>query len=193
MCHDAVVAQTCGLGKRAGHLLLDHMTDLSERLLTHFVGGRWRVPFATRQATVLRPDGSRAGAAVLAGRDDVMRAAASLRGADMQACRRLADMLEPLGLSPAMTTGTPIIEGPAILCFDDRDRGLLGAALLGGLRHGVIWCPPLSATLFATELTERLQKADLPPGALSVLHADTPQTRAHLCAAGLPVLGPAHM
>lgn len=186
MRHGAVVAETTGLGKRLARLLLGPMTDLSERLLTHFVGGRWRVPFATGQVAVLHEDGTRAGSAVLAGRDDVMRAKASLRGADPKACRRMADMLDSLGMLPA-DADRPAIDGPVILC--ESDSGALGAALVSGLRHGVIWCPPLRATLMATELVTSLQQADLPPGAFALLHADTPQTRGHLRAAGLRVLG----
>lgn len=167
------------------------MEDLSERLLTHFVGGRWRVPFATGHVPVLRPDGRPAGAVVMAGPHDVARAVSALRGADDRARLRLADALAPLGLAEAVSQG-PDGQGPAILLADAQNRTGLGAALGAGIRHGVIWCPPLEAALFATELAQRLQQADLPPGAFALIHTHTPQTEAHLRATGLAVLGPDH-
>ncbi len=179
--------------------------DYSERLFSHFLAGRWRVPFATRALPLCHPDGRALGQIVPAEARDIARAASALRAADARSCARAADMIgqsaaslcaahahqtgmqidpEQIGvLARAMVApcgpGQRVILGaPITSAHGTRPGETFGAALGAGLRGGVIWCPPPDWAIFATHLAEVLQRADLPPGAFALLHAQTPGTEA---------------
>lgn len=182
--------------------------DYSERLFSHFVAGRWRVPSATQAIPVCGPDGRALGQIVPANLQDVSRAGAALRAADAIARTRAAQVVEAsaesLVAAHAHQTGQRIdqqrIRDLAAAMADAQSgrapvllgapggplpSAELGAALGAGLRKGVIWSPPPELAVFATHLAEVLQEADLPPGAFALLHAETDQTQAAFQTAGL--------
>jgi hypothetical protein len=181
--------------------------DYSERLFAHFVAGLWRAPFGDDAQAVLSHQGHALGQVVAAGPSDVARAVAVRRGADLQACRRLADEVERgaehLVLAhesqaqhaqvakqiarmagciaePATTPG-----GGVLLSMRDTCCADLGRALGAGILGGVIWCPPAEGAIFATTMACLVQQADLPPGAFALLHTRVPATEAALRATSL--------
>lgn len=155
------------------------MEDLSERLLAHFVGGQWRVPFGTRHTRVTRADGAVEGTVALVCARDLKRAQGCLRGGDAVLRKRLALCLEEYGMAEAcMSSG--ITADPTILCCSAEDPAALGAALGAGLWHGLVWAPPPRAAIIATDIAMKIEAADLPPGCFALLHACTPRTAALL-------------
>ncbi|TVS00423.1 MAG: hypothetical protein EA407_14775 [Rhodobacteraceae bacterium] len=182
--------------------------DYSERLFSHFVAGRWRVPNATQAIPVCGPDGRALGQIVPANLPDVLRASAALRAADAIARARAAQVVEAsaeslvaahahqtgqridpqrvTSIAEAMAgvheSGAPVLMGAPSGPLPSAE---LGAALGAGLCSGVIWCPPPELAVFATHFAEVLQEADLPPGAFALLHAETDQTQAACQTAGL--------
>ena len=176
--------------------------DFSERLFAHYVGGQWRAPFATDALTVACHDGAIVGQIVPAGAVDVARAVALRKPADPQAVVRfvktLADAQDDLaqlvalqsGEQPSRFTRAPSVEpcaqGAVVFGATD-DLGAILDALAASVSGGVIWCPPPSHALLATGLTMIAQRADLPSGSFSLLHAQTPQTEILLRQTGLPV------
>jgi hypothetical protein len=83
--------------------------DYSERLFAHFVAGQWRAPFGAGCVCVPMPGGRGPGQIVPAGPDDVARAVAVRRGADMAASLRFASVL-----NAALPELTAIFELPQI-------------------------------------------------------------------------------
>lgn len=203
-----VVAQSQA-GRKAGGaatpLLRRRMiaTD-TERLCAHFVGGCWRAPCATQALMLADAAGRPLGQVVTAGRDDLLRARDSMAPADDAARLRLMRAVDA-GLPAlraawhrqnapepdlcALISGlaSPAAPAPGVICQPLPLREL-GHALGAGLRGGLIWCPPPSQALFAVALMQLAQGVDLPPGAMNLLHAATPQTRRLIRALGLAVL-----
>lgn len=182
------------LGKDAARLIVRRMDDLSERLFAHFVAGRWRVPYSTRQMPVTGLDGLPLGQIVLAGPQDIARARALLRAADPGAASRLADLIMgeadhiagAQAMADAMRAASQA-QHSSILCCDARNPVAFGTALGASLGQGVIWCPPPEAALAATRIARLVQAANLSPGAFALLHAYTPETAQLLRATGLPM------
>lgn len=179
--------------------------DYSERLFSHFVAGRWRVPFAMEPLILRQPGGHVLGQIVPANPQDIERACQALRAVDADACARAADVvaasLDSLVAAHRYQTGQQIAL-PEIKAFAEAIKGRnragrrillsvpdvsdvgvtpgasLGAALGAGLRGGLVWCPPPEMAFFATRFAELMQQADLPPGGFALLHAQTPGTQA---------------
>lgn len=141
------------------------MSDLSERLFTHFVGGRWRVPFGSEARVVRNVGGASLGQVLLATPRDLARAQASLRGATEVELARVA---KRLGAADQF----PIAPAPVIYLGPMPARG----SLLGAMAAGLIWAPPLDTAAAATDFAAQLQAVDAPPGAFALLHAACPET-----------------
>lgn len=126
--------------------------DHGERLMTHYVGGYWRVPLGTRAVAVCAADGRRAGTMILAEPVDVARAlraaraalpgwagagAADLRAAHLAALRaeaaRYADTVAlPAGSGRTMSRGGAA--GAPGAGVPDRRRGVVALVLRGPTR-----------------------------------------------------------
>lgn len=175
--------------------------DFSERLFAHFIGGQWRVPFATAAQAIACHDGTAMGQIVPANASDIARACALGAAADGKAVARLAaavlaardDLAQLIALQSGQRPAQAELHmpkadqtGPRTILFGaSDDLQVLLAALCAHLRSGLIWCPPPSHALLATGLTMVAQRADLPHGSFSLLHAQVPQTEALLRATGL--------
>lgn len=171
--------------------------DYSERLFAHFVAGQWRAPFSAGCVCVPMPGGRGPGQIVPAGPDDVARAVAVRRGADMAASLRFASVL-----NAALPELTAIFELPQIAEPQAQDSPVGGCIVLGsastalptllrnlsaGVLDGVIYCPAPEQSALATAISGLAQNADLPPGSYAMLHARLPQTEAALRNTGLPL------
>ena len=180
--------------------------DFSERLFAHFVAGHWRAPFGDETHAVLSHQGALLGQVVAAGPDDIARAMAVRRGADRQACQRLANAIEVaaggLAQAYALQSGhlpeaaafarmAAALESPlhvgagGLFTAPDTRFEELGRALGAGIVGGVIWCPPVEGAVFATALACLVQQADLPPGAFALLHSRVASTESALRATSL--------
>lgn len=183
--------------------------DFSERLFAHFVAGHWRAPFSEDAHSVTTDQGVGLGQVMAAGQPDIARALNVQRGADRQACRRLADTLErerdvlvracalQNGLVPAAAGIDGLVAAFAAptdaqgrVVFTTRATGLedLGRALRTSIGGGAIWCPSVDQAVFATAFACLVQQADLPPGAFALLHAHVPSTKAAFNMVGLAML-----
>ena len=172
--------------------------DFSERLFAHFVAGHWRAPYSEDAHPVTSYQGAGLGQVMAAGPRDIARAIRVRRGADRQACQRLADALERgsdiLARACALQTGQVPVSASfagftaAFVAPTDAQGGVLfttratryedlGRALGAGIRDGVIWCPSVDQAVFATAVACLVQQADMPPGAFALLHAHVPSTK----------------
>ena len=182
--------------------------DYTERLFAHFVAGQWRAPFGSATWPVPGVAGRRLGQVVPAGAQDVARALAGLRGADMAARARLVQAVETalpeVAQAVAVQSGQPAPEamldamlaalrdaGPApemvLLTSQRTTLADLGAAIGAGVQGGLIWCPPPCQAVLATTLAKTAQVAGLPPGSFTLLHTRIPQTETALRATTLRV------
>ena len=172
--------------------------DFSERLFAHFVAGHWRAPYSEDAHPVTSYQGAGLGQVMAAGPQDIARAIRVRRGADRQACQRLADALEQgsdlLARACALQSGKAL--GPArfagfaaaFAAPMDAQGGVLfttratryedlGRALGAGIMEGVIWCPSVDQVVFATAVACLVQQAEVLPGAFALLHAHVPSTK----------------
>lgn len=183
--------------------------DYSERLFAHFVAGQWRAPFGDVSCTVPDSGGGSLGQVVPAGPQDVARAVAARRGANMAARARLVRAVDaalpqlahavavqsarpaPVAMLDAMITALrDAPPAPEVVLLSSVHTTLLqlGAAIGAGVHGGLIWCPPPCQAVLATTLAKAVQIADLPPGSFALLHTRVPQTEAALRATALRVL-----
>ena len=146
--------------------------DLSERRLTHFVGGAWRAPLSQRMA------GGPRGRRVLAGPEDLARAwavaAAAAPGWAMLPPGLRAGLLAEAGLEAAEAPGIP---ATPLLRFTLPGPAKLGALLASG--RVLVLVAPRATPRAMLGLIEALRSAGLPPGVLNLLNghaADLRQT-----------------
>ncbi|GGH56159.1 aldehyde dehydrogenase family protein [Frigidibacter albus] len=147
--------------------------DLSERRLTHFVGGAWRAPLSQRMA------GGRRGRRVLAGPEDLARALAVADAAAPEwhalppGIR--AGLLAEAGLAVAETPAFPATA--PLLRFTLPQPAKLGVLLASG--RVLVLVSPRATPRAMLGLIEALRSAGLPPGVLNLLNghaADLAQT-----------------
>lgn len=147
--------------------------DLSERRLTHFVGGAWRAPLSQRMA------GGPRGRRVLAGAEDLARAigaaGAAAPGWSALAPDIRAGLLAEAGLevplAPEMPAAAPLLR------FTLPQPAKLGLLLASG--RVLVLVAPRATPRAMLGLIEALRGAGLPPGVLNLLNghaADLRQT-----------------
>lgn len=134
--------------------------DWAERRLTHFVAGDWRAPLSVRMGE---------GPMVLAGSADVARALAAARAA-AAGWRALGGegRAALLGLGQALPDAQ--LPGPGlgpVLVLGRAGPRRLTRMMAGGAAVVLLRPAPLSPGL--VWLAERLRRAGLPPGVLSLL------------------------
>ena len=173
--------------------------DFSERLFAYFVAGHWRAPYSEDAYPVTTDQGVGLGQVMAAGQPDIARALNFRRGADWQACRRLADTLEregdvlvracalqtgqapaPAGIDGLVAAFAAPTDAQGGVVFSTRATRFedLGRAMRAGIMGGAIWCPTVDQAVFATAFACLVQQSDLPPGAFALLHAHVPSTKA---------------
>ncbi|MFN4057469.1 MAG: hypothetical protein ACK4HW_04720 [Roseinatronobacter sp.] len=135
------------------------LDDLSERLLTHFVGGAWRAPFSTC-AVPLPGRAGVLGQVVLAGPQDLARAHTARRAVDPEDWGALDRAMHASARSLALELcqiGFPC---------DQRDLRKVPAHLREPIWH---WKPSPAELLHAIATARLAQQVGFPPGALAVL------------------------
>jgi hypothetical protein len=165
------------------------ISELNERLFTHFVGGAWRAPQTDRHLPIARASGGRLGQIVCAGPADVARARGVLRldppyhlvdaavlWAALLAEAPLVGAMRALEGFPADALAAPEAldlpgQGPLVLLSAAEtpvDR--LAGALIAGARAGLIWKPAPGAAASAHLLMRAL--GPLARGRLALLQGD---------------------
>ncbi len=182
------------------------LDDLSEKLITHYVGGAWRAPLATAAQPVTLVCGRVPGQIVPAGAADVARALAWAEAAQMvmtaparqQEWLAAFDAARPAllgaldaaqrlerGAPGGIVPGTKLSTGPGPLALllpaamsPVAQAGVLRAALAAA--RPVIVKPAPGGAVSATVLMDHLHRLGLPPGAVAMLQGDGPGTGAVL-------------
>jgi len=147
--------------------------DLSERRLTHFVGGAWRAPLSQRMA------GGPRGRRVLAGPEDLARAigaaGAAAPGWSALAPELRRRLLAEAGLEVPVTKPSGLAE--PLLRFTLPQPVALAGMLASG--RVLVLVAPRATPRAMLGLIEALRGAGLPPGVLNLLNghaADLRQT-----------------
>jgi hypothetical protein len=158
--------------------------DLTERRLTHYVGGAWRAPLSDRLVPAA------GGPVVAAGPQDAARAF-RLTGPGPAPAADLASALAAVtGAEGAAAPHPPAPDAATgrggrvlILPAPDAQAEALLAAVLEELAAGagVVLLPPPERALGAMALVAALHHAGLPAGRLSLLQGDA-ESEAHLTA-----------
>lgn len=167
--------------------------DRAERLITHYVGGSWRVPFGTRQVPALTADGQRAGTLVLAEVTDIARAVAAAQAAlpgwaraDRAAARaallaeiaaHLPDQLPPAlarRLARPLAVTGPGAQVTALLLQSPAPPAVALRAALRALSGGatLVAMPVGPGGTAAHELAQAAHLAGVPGGVVNLLPGD---------------------
>lgn len=171
------------------------LENLSEMLLTHYVGGAWRAPHGAGRFPLLDADGHLIGKVVLGDAQDMARARRAARagtgashGARSVARAALAKggaalahalATPPPGRTPDATrlrVIDPPAGGDAVVLVGDVTQGVaLFADLLDRVLdqgQGMIVLSDPAAAIGASILIDALHRAGLPAGSIALLHAD---------------------
>lgn len=148
--------------------------DLSERLLTHYVGGAWRAPLGAQMVDALDQQSRWVGRVVIAGDADLHRALQLSCPMPADATARLTTLLQsdPEALLPWVTPDQ--ILQPCDMKLDTtfpvivRDARPI-AALRQAMATGAIYLPNPELALFGIALALVVQRAELPPGSFAML------------------------
>ncbi len=145
--------------------------DLSERRLTHFVGGAWRAPLSQRVA------GGPRGRRVLAGPEDLARAMAVAAAAAPEWAALAPDiragLLAEAGLEVPLALPTGLVA--PVLRFTLPGPAKLGVLLASG--RVLVLVSPRATPRAMLGLIEALRGAGLPPGVLNLLNGHAADLR----------------
>lgn len=161
--------------------------DRAERLITHYIGGAWRVPYGTRALPARCADGRRAGTLVPAEAADIARAVAAARaalpawaaadragalaaliaaaGPDLRAAARFGRLATAAAQRHGVTALLVRAPAPSAFALRAALRALAGGATLVAMP-----CGPGGTA--AHDLALAAHRAGLPPGVVNLLPGD---------------------
>jgi len=149
--------------------------DLSERLLTHYVGGAWRAPLGVQMRPVAGQGDQVLGQVVCATRADIARAKVLTHPPDGLAQQRLMAALHPIAphLAAALAQRQPQPPDAQVLLDIAHDFSALGRVfhMVPDSRECAIYLVPPHQALLGVAFGRLAQSAGLPSGTLALLHA----------------------